>query len=196
MKSKTMPAHHPLADSEIRILFSKSDIDARIETLADEIAKGLRSENWQGTGFVAIAVLEGGFRFSADLLRALKAHGLSPALHFITLQSYFATAQSSGQVNILRDLEQDIQGQNVLIVDDILDSGGTLSFLRALLYARGAKNIKTAIMIEKDVPHVKGAVAEFVGFHCPNCFVVGYGMDFAQHYRDLSFIGVLPEHER
>lgn len=191
-----MSAHHPLAENDIRILFSKSDIDARIGKLADEIAKSLRSENWQGTGFIVLAVLAGGFRFCADLLRALKAHGLSPTLHFITLQSYFAQAESSGQVSIVRDLEEDIQGQNILIVDDILDSGGTLSFLRDLLHARGARNIKTAIMIEKDVPHVEGAVAEFVGFHCPNCFVVGYGMDFAQHYRDLSFIGILPEHER
>jgi hypoxanthine phosphoribosyltransferase len=180
-----------MTPAAIRTLFSEDDIASRLAALSADIVGTLQAQGWLEQPFVALAVMQGGFVFSADLIRRLEKAGVSPRLDFLTVKSYGCGMRSSGAPVILHDMITDVSGKNVLVIDDILDSGHTLSFVRNLLRARGARDVKAAILLEKQVRHVEGAVADFVGFRCPDCFVVGYGMDLAQRYRGLPFIGVL-----
>jgi hypoxanthine phosphoribosyltransferase len=163
----------------IRTLFSAETIAERVESLARESPRDL----------VIVAILKGSFIFAADLIRALHREGLRPEIDFIFLASYGEGTVSSGMVRILRDVEIALAGRAVVIVDDILDSGRTLDFAKALLEGRGARGVKTCVLIDKDVPRVAAIVPDFVGFRCPPVFVVGYGMDLAHRYRELPFIG-------
>jgi hypoxanthine phosphoribosyltransferase len=129
--------------------------------------------------------------FAADLIRALHRVGLAPQVEFIHLSSYRAGTVSSGQVTILRDVESDVRGRDVLLVDDILESGRTVVFAKDLIMARGAKRVLTAVLLEKPGKRAVNIHADFVGFVCPDVFVVGYGMDVAHAYRQLPFVGVV-----
>ncbi|MGD9502839.1 MAG: phosphoribosyltransferase, partial [Methyloceanibacter sp.] len=140
---------------------------------------------------VVVAILKGSFIFAADLIRALHREGLRPEIDFIFLASYGAGTVSGGEVRILRDVEIALAGREVVIVDDILDSGRTLHFAKALLEGRGASAVRTCVLIDKDVPRAAAIVPDFTGFRCPPVFVVGYGMDLAHRYRELPFIGEL-----
>jgi hypoxanthine phosphoribosyltransferase len=170
---------------KIRILFDAATIAARNAELVEEI-KARRPEN-----LLVIAVLKGSFVFAADLLRAMHAAGLAPHVEFIHLSSYREGTTSSGSVTILRDVESDVRGRDVLLVDDILESGRTLAFAKDLLAARGAKRVMTCILLEKPGKRAVRIDADFVGFRCPDLFVVGYGMDVAHSYRELPFVGVV-----
>jgi hypoxanthine phosphoribosyltransferase len=167
----------------IRTLFSAETIAERVESLAREIAAASPRD------LVIVAILKGSFIFAADLIRALHREGLRPEIDFIFLASYGEGTVSSGMVRILRDVEIALAGRAVVIVDDILDSGRTLDFAKALLEGRGARGVKTCVLIDKDVPRVAAIVPDFVGFRCPPVFVVGYGMDLAHRSRELPFIG-------
>ncbi|WP_112661704.1 hypoxanthine phosphoribosyltransferase [Microvirga flavescens] len=169
----------------IRVLFDETAIARRNDELAQEVAKQ-KPEN-----LLVVAVLKGSFMFAADLIRALHKVGLEPQVEFVHLSSYREGTVSSGQVAILRDVESDVRGRDVLLVDDILESGRTVAFAKDLLMARGAKRVLTAVLLEK--PHKRAVTidAEFVGFTCPDVFVVGYGMDVAHSYRQLPYVGVL-----
>jgi hypoxanthine phosphoribosyltransferase len=138
---------------------------------------------------IIIAILKGSFIFAADLIRALHREGLKPEIDFIFLASYGAGTVSGGKVEILRDVETDLAGREVVIVDDILDSGRTLAFAKTLLEGRGARSVKTCILIDKQIPRATAIVPDFLGFRCKPVFVVGYGMDLAHRYRELPFIG-------
>lgn len=173
------------AAREIEPLFSAEAIAARVGELARDVA-ALPLENP-----IFVAVLKGSFIFAADLVRALYAHGLEPDIDFIFLASYRDGTESSGQVEVLRDVQSALEGRDVVIVDDILDSGRTLAFAKALLEGRGARSVRTCVLIDKDVPRASEIVADFAGFRCPNVYVVGYGMDLANRYRELPFIGTL-----
>ncbi len=164
-------------------LFSAAQIAARVDALASEIAASTPHDP------VIIAILKGSFIFAADLIRALHREGLKPEIDFIFLASYGAGTVSGGAVEILRDVETDLAGREVVIVDDILDSGRTLAFAKALLEGRGARSVKTCILIDKQVPRAAAIVPDFLGFRCQPVFVVGYGMDLAHRYRELPFIG-------
>ena len=164
-------------------LFSAEQIAGKVETLAREIAAASPPD------LVIVAILKGSFIFAADLIRALHRHGLKPEIDFIFLASYGTGTVSGGEVKVLRDVETDLAGREVVIVDDILDSGRTLAFAKASLERRGARSVKTCILIDKQVPREAPIVPDFVGFHCPPVFVVGYGMDLAHRYRELPFIG-------
>ncbi len=164
-------------------LFSAAEIAARVDALAGEIAASTPHDP------VIIAILKGSFIFAADLIRALHREGLKPEIDFIFLASYGAGTVSGGVVEILRDVETDLAGREVVIVDDILDSGRTLAFAKALLEGRGARSVKTCILIDKQVPRAAAIVPDFLGFRCRPVFVVGYGMDLAHRYRELPFIG-------
>ena len=134
-------------------------------------------------------MLKGSFVFAADLLRAMHAAGLTPEVEFISLSSYRDGTVSSGTVTILHDVESDVRGRDVVLVDDILESGRTLAFAKDLLAARGARRVLVCTMLEKPGKRVVEIGADFVGFACPDVFVVGYGMDVAHSYRELPFIG-------
>lgn len=173
------------AGATVKPLFTAKAIAARVAELAREIAAS-RPEN-----LLAVIVLKGGFVFGADLARALAASSVRLEIEFISLSSYGSRLKTSGEVRVVRDIEVEVAGRDVLIVDDVLDSGLTLKFARDLLLSRGARKAALAVMIDKPAGRTAEIVADYVGFTCPDYFVVGYGMDAAHAYRELPFIGVL-----
>ena len=175
--AETSAGHH------IETIFPAKDIAHRLIGLADEIA-AKKPEN-----LLVVPVLKGSFVFAADLLRALNHAGLAPEVDFLTLSSYKKSRTSSGQVTILRDLDLDVDGRHVILVDDVLDSGRTLAFAKDLISARGAKIIETCVLLKKDVVRAVNIDADYHAFTCPNVFVVGYGMDVAHRYRELPYVG-------
>ncbi len=168
---------------KIAVLFSEAEIAARIETIAADIASR-RPKN-----LLVVPVLKGSFIFAADLIRAMHRVGLSPEVDFMILASYRKQTTSSGQVDVLRDIEQSVKDRDVLIIDDILESGRTLAFAKDLLAARGARLVHTAVLLEKPGHLAAHISADFKGFVCPDKFVVGYGMDMAHQFRELPFVG-------
>ena len=172
---------------KIDVLFSADQIAARVAELAGSIA-ALRLD-----GLLVIAVLKGSFVFAADLIRAMHVAGLSPEVDFMTLTSYRKGLKSSGSVEITRDVETDVRGRNVLIVDDILESGRTLAFAKDLIGARGAKRVLTCVLLDKAVRRAVSVDADLKAFSCPNVFVIGYGMDAGHRFRELPFVGRLPQ---
>ena len=169
----------------VRALYDAPTIAARVGELAREIAAA------QPKDLLAIAVLKGSFVFAADLLRALHAAELHPHVEFLTLSSYRKSTVSAGAVTILRDVESGVRGRDVLLIDDILESGRTLAYAKDLMAARGARRVLTCVLLEKPGKRAVRIDAEFVGFRCPDVFVVGYGMDMAHAYRELPFIGTV-----
>ena len=168
---------------QIKTLFDAKKIAKRNQELAREIVKtGMEK-------LLVVAVLKGSFVFTADLLRALHTAKLSPEVDFISLSSYRSGIESSGEVEILRDVETDVQGRNILLVDDILESGRTLAFAKDLFSARGAKRVATCVLLNKPNKRAVDIDADFSGFDCPDLFVVGYGMDMAHSFRELPFVG-------
>jgi hypoxanthine phosphoribosyltransferase len=167
----------------IEIIFSAEQIADRIDAMAAGIAQaGL-------VRLLVVAVLKGSFVFAADLIRALHRRGLSPEIEFISLSSYRTATSSSGRVEVLRDIETDVRGRDVLIIDDILESGRTLAFAKDLISARGAARVLTCVLLDKPVARAAGIEADFSAFQCPDVFVVGYGMDLAHRFRELPFVG-------
>lgn len=173
------------AGHRIRTLIDEASLAARIETLAQEIA-GAQLEN-----LLVVAILKGSFMFAADLIRGMHRAGMSPHVEFMHLSSYDTGMVSSGQVKILRDIDSAVAGRDVLLVDDILESGRTLAFAEDLIAARGARRVLVAVMLEKPGKRAVQIKADFVGFECPDQFVVGYGMDVSHACRELPFIGVV-----
>lgn len=172
-------------NGRVQVIFSPEEIATRIDALAARIAE----QNLER--LLVVAILKGSFVFAADLIRALHKVGLEPEVDFISLSSYQKSTQSSGQVQILRDIEMDVRGRNVLLVDDILESGRTLAFAKDLVAARGAKRVLTCVLLNKPVRRAVQVEADFAAFECPNVFVVGYGMDLAHRYRELPYVGQL-----
>jgi hypoxanthine phosphoribosyltransferase len=169
----------------VRVLFDEQTIGERVTRLAGEIAAR------DPKNLLVIAVLKGSFIFAADLVRALHRDGLDPQIEFMHLSSYLRSTVSSGQVTILKDIDSSVAGRDVLILDDILESGRTLAYAKDLLAARGARRVMIAVMLEKPGKRAVQVDADFVGFVCPDLFVVGYGMDVAHSFRQLPFIGVV-----
>lgn len=167
----------------IEVLFSPDAIATRIAELCREIATaGLERP-------LIVPVLTGSFVFSADLLRAMHTAGIAPEVDFLSLASYRRGTRSSGTVTILRDMELDVADRDVLLVDDILDTGRTLAYAKDLISARGARRLLTCVLLNKRVRRAVAIEADFVAFECPPVFVVGYGMDLANRYRELPFVG-------
>jgi hypoxanthine phosphoribosyltransferase len=171
--------------NRVRVLFDEATIARR----NDEIAASIAALN--SPDLLVVAVLKGSFMFAADLIRAMHRTGLAPEVEFIHLSSYRGGTVSSGQVTILRDVEGNVRGRDILLVDDILESGRTLAFAKDLLMARGARRVLAAVLLEKGNKRAVEVGADFVGFPCPDVFVVGYGMDIAHQYRQLPFVGVV-----
>lgn len=173
------------AGEAITVLFDAAAIQDRVAELAGAIAGELPRD------LLVVSILKGSFVFAADLIRALHAARLSPEVDFMFLASYGDATVSSGEVVILRDIESDVTGRHVLLVDDILESGRTLAFAKALLRERGAARVATCVLLDKAVRRAAPVEADFVGFACPDIFVIGYGMDLANRYRELPYVGVL-----
>ncbi|MBX3507305.1 hypoxanthine phosphoribosyltransferase [Parvibaculum sp.] len=169
--------------AKIAVLFTADEIAARVKVLAAAIASTSERD------LLVIPILKGSFIFAADLLRALHEAGVEPDMDFISLSSYGAGTQSLGEVRIVRDTEAPIKGRDVLVIDDILESGRTLAFAKDLLTARGAKRVRTCVLLDKPGKLVVDMKADFTGFQCPDRFVVGYGMDVAHAWRQLPFVG-------
>ena len=167
----------------IDVLFTQDQIAARMTCLAAEIAATNPKR------LLVVPVLKGSFIFAADLIRAMHHAGLSPEVDFMILASYRAATSSSGQVEVLRDIESMVKDRDVLLVDDILESGRTLAFAKDLLAARGASSVKSAVLLFKPGHLAASIKADFCGFDCPDLFVVGYGMDMAHQFRELPFVG-------
>ncbi len=167
------------------ILFGAERISARVEALAQEIAEAAPNK------LLVVPIMTGAFIFAADLLRALYRAGVEPEVDFLQVASYGDGTVSSGKLELLHDIKADVRGRDVLLVDDILESGRTLTFARDLLLERGARRVPIAVALEKPHKRAVEIEADFVGFACPDRFVVGYGMDYAGKYRGLPFIGAL-----
>lgn len=171
---------HPDVES---ILYSREAIAQKVEELGRRI-----TQDYQGKTPLLISVLRGSVVFSADLLRHID---LACEIDFMAVSSYGDQAQSSGVVRILKDLETHIGDRDVIIVEDILDSGLTLSYLVKNLASRKPASIRLATLLHKEGKQKVDIVPDYVGFSCPDEFVVGYGLDFAERYRNLPYIGVL-----
>ncbi len=167
----------------IEILFSTEEIAARTRALAREIADSGFSD------LLVVPILKGSFIFGADLLRALHETGTAPEVDFIFLSSYRDKTRSSGQVEVLSDIKADIAGRDVLLIDDILESGRTLAFASELIRTRGANRVVTCVLLDKPVTRAVEITPDFRGFECPDAFVVGYGMDLAHRFRELPYVG-------
>jgi hypoxanthine phosphoribosyltransferase len=171
----------------IRVLYDADTIARRNAEIAREIATA---------GYVdllVVSILKGSFVFAADLIRALHDAGLSPEVEFLSLSSYRSGTVSSGEVAVLRDIDSDVSGRDVLLIDDILESGRTVAFARKMMVERGARRVGVAVLLEKPGKRAQPIEADHVGFICPDLFVVGYGMDVAHAFRELPFVGVVED---
>ena len=172
------------------------DVPGTLKTLASfvplddkrqvRLAKDIASRDYND--LLVISILKGSFIFAADLIRAMHDAGISPEVEFIFISSYGAGTQS-GEVRVLRDIDNDVAGRDVLLIDDILESGKTLKFTRELMLSRGAKSCSIAVLLDKRMRRQTDVEADFVGFDCPDYFVVGYGMDVGHAFRELPFVG-------
>lgn len=168
---------------QVEILYDETAIRDRTQALAGEIAAaGFES-------LLVVPILKGSFIFGADLLRALHAAGLHPEVDFLFLSSYGETTVSSGTVRPLRGVEAGLKGRDVLLVDDILESGRTLAFAKDLMSAEGASRVATCVLLDKPAGRAVDIQADFIGFDCPDVFVIGYGMDLAHRFRELPYVG-------
>lgn len=164
-------------------MITAEQIAARVDTLVAEMHTVCRADN-----FVMIGILRGSFVFLADLVRDLYEHDVHPRIDFLTLESYGAGTESSGRVRVAKDIRMDVAGADILLVDDILDTGRTLSFATAHVAKKGAVRVKTCALLDKPARRVVPFQADFVGFTVPDEFVVGYGLDYDSYYRELPYI--------
>jgi len=173
----------------LEVLFSEKQIAERIRELGAEITRDYAKDD-----LVLVSVLKGSCVFLADLMRAID---LRLTIDFMSVSSYKNELQSSGDVEILKDLSNSIRGKDVLVVEDIIDTGLTLSRLLDILGSRGANSIKLASFLDKPEPRIKKQLKiDYTGFVVPNKFVVGYGLDAAGRYRNLPFIAVVKDPSR
>jgi len=169
-----------------RVIVTEEEIAAKIKELAAKV-----EEDYRGRDLLMVGVLKGAVMAMADLSRALQRH---VDMDWMAVSSYGSGTKSSGVVRILKDLDRDITGREVLIVEDIVDSGLTLSWLKANLESRGAKSVEILAILRKPEAAKVDIKVKYVGFEIPADFVVGYGLDFNEKYRNLPFVGVLAKH--
>jgi hypoxanthine phosphoribosyltransferase len=170
----------------MEVLLDTETIQTRVRALALEIERDYPPD----AGIHLVCVLKGGFVFMADLVRAM---GPRVTLDFIAVSSYAQSTRSSGEVRLLKDLDSGLEGRHVIIVEDIVDTGLTLTYLQDILRARSPKSLRTACLLSKPSRRLVDVAVEYIGFTIEDRFVVGYGLDFAEKYRNLGHIGVLDE---
>ena len=165
------------------ILFTKQEIDMMVHKIASQI-----NEDFEGEELIAVIILKGSMIFAADLIRCLT---VNVKLDFMQASSYGSGTTSSGVINIKKDIDTDIKGKNVLLIEDIIDSGNTLKLLKQEMQSRGAKTVKIASLLSKPDRRVVDVEVEYIGTDIPDEFVVGYGLDMDEKYRQLDYIGIL-----
>ena len=165
------------------ILLTKQEIDMMVHKIASSV-----NDDFRGEEVTAVVILKGSMMFAADLVRCLT---VNVKLDFMQASSYGGGVESSGVINIKKDLETDVKGKNVLIIEDIVDSGRTLSLLREEIEKRGAKKVAIASLLSKPSRRVVDVEVEYIGAEIPDEFVVGYGLDMDEKYRQLDYIGIL-----
>ncbi|MDO4594155.1 MAG: hypoxanthine phosphoribosyltransferase [Tissierellia bacterium] len=170
-----------------KVLIDQDSVQKRIKQLASKVNEYYNDVD---NDILLVGILRGSIMFMADLAKQLK---INCKLDFMDVSSYGDEFESSGNVKILKDLDTDVRGLDVLIVEDIIDSGNTLAFLADSLKQRGAKSVKIITLLDKPERREKKISPDWTGFKIPNEFVVGYGMDYKQLYRNLPYIGVLKE---
>ena len=170
------------------ILYSEDEIKVRVAEMGAAITKQYAERAAAGEKIVLVSVLRGAAIFMADLARAIK---LPLEMDYMAVSSYGSGTKSSGVVNIVKDLSASIEGKHVIVAEDILDSGLTLEFLIENLKARNAASIEVVTLLRKKVTPQADIKCLHIGFECPNEFIVGYGLDYAERYRNLPYIGVL-----
>lgn len=168
----------------VRKLFDENKIAERVGELAEEIAAALPED------FTMIGLLIGSFVFAADLVRALDRLGSTPRVGFVRLSSYGLSRESSGEVKLIGEVP-DVAGRHVLLVDDIVDTGRTQLFATKLLRERGAAGVSACVLVDKPSRREVDVTTHFVGFTVPDVFLVGYGIDYADLYRHLPYIGTI-----
>jgi hypoxanthine phosphoribosyltransferase len=171
----------------LAVHITEEEIRARIKELGAEITR-----DYAGLNPLLIGVLKGACFFLSDLLRAIDTR---VSIEFMAISSYGSSTRTSGEVRIMKDLDVAIEGRHILVVEDIVDTGLTLSYLLANLASRGAASVKLAALLDKHERRQKEVKIDYLGFQIPDEFVVGYGLDFAERYRNLPFIGVLKNPE-
>ena len=175
--------YNEIENDILKVLFSEEDIAKRVREMGAEL-----TERFQGKRPLFLGVLKGCFIFMSDLIRACP---LKSDLEFIAISSYGNATSTSGRVQITHDVQQDITGRDLIIVEDILDSGNTLAFLKEYFLTKGAASITIVTLLDKPSRRTKAITADLAGFTVPDEFVVGYGLDYAQQYRNVPYIGVL-----
>jgi hypoxanthine phosphoribosyltransferase len=169
----------------VSIRFSSAEIATRVDEMAADLAVKLAPDT------LVVSVLKGSFVFAADLIRALSRAGADWSMDFLTLSSYGSGTETTGHVKVVRDIVDDVRDRDVLLVDDILESGFTLSFAKKLLEERGARRVSICTLLDKPAKRRTTLEADFVGFQAGDEFLVGYGLDWAHRFRGLPYIGVV-----
>lgn len=167
----------------LKVLYTEEEIQQKVKEIGQQI-----SEDYKDKNPIIVAILKGSIIFMADLLKNITIH---TETDFMAVSSYGESFQSTGIIKILKDLSCSIKGKDVIILEDILDSGNTLSYLKSLLEQRGPSSVKIVTLFNKPEGRQVPVYPDYIGFNIPNEFVVGYGLDYNEKYRNLSFVGVL-----
>lgn len=167
------------------VLITEEELANIVKSLGEQI-----TEDYKGKDLMIVSILKGSIIFMADLMRAIDT---PCTIDFMAVSSYGSGTKTSGVVKIIKDLDASIEGKDLLIVEDILDSGRTLSYIKDILLARNPKSIKICTLFDKPERREADIYADYIGCDVPNEFIVGYGLDYDEHYRNLPYIGVLKE---
>lgn len=167
----------------VEVLLSEEEVNARIKKMGEQI-----SRDYAGKNIHLICILKGGSFFMCELAKRI---AVPVSIDFMSLSSYGESTESAGKVKIVKDLEEPLEGRNVLVVEDIVDTGRTLSYLMELLKDRGAADVKLCTLLDKPDRRIVDINVNYIGFQIPDEFVVGYGLDYAQRYRNLPYVGVV-----
>lgn len=167
------------------VILSQEELSEIVTTLGKKI-----TEDYKGKNLMLVSILKGSILFMADLMRAID---IPCTIDFMAVSSYGSGTKTSGVVKIIKDLDSSIEGKDLLIVEDILDSGRTLSYIKEILLARNPKSIKICTLFDKPERREADIYADYIGSKVPNEFIVGYGLDYDEYYRNLPYIGALKE---
>ena len=167
------------------VLFTREEIDEKVKELGRQI-----TEDYRGKEVIAVCVLKGGVFFTTDLLKEID---IPIRIEFMDISSYGSGTESSGELKILKDLDTSVNGKDVLIIEDIIDTGRTINHLKHNLQQRGASSVKIVSLLNKPAREIIKIDADYLGFVIDDLFVVGYGLDFDEKYRNLPYIGYLKE---
>jgi len=168
-----------------RILLSEEELKQRIQEMGNQISK-----DYDGNDLILVGVLKGSVPFMADLMKRIE---IPCSMDFMAVSSYGSSTESSGIVRILKDLDFEIENKDILIVEDIVDSGTTLKYLKKYLASKNPKSVEIACLLNKPERRTVEIDVKYLGFEVPNYFLVGYGLDYAEKYRNLPYIGILKE---